>query len=257
MRDALYIAAKAPRPGLVKTRLGRTVGHEAAARLYGAFLRDLGARFGAAAGRLGCSLGWYVAPADAWGDIAPLVRRPGRGRWPACVLGQGAGDWTERQRALFAGAPGRGEGRVVLVASDSPQLSVDAVAAAFRQLDRHNLVLGPVLDGGYYLIGMRGWHDVLGGIAMSTDTVLRDITARARMLGLSVGWVAPTFDIDEVGDLRHLRRLLPHRPDLAATRAALATLDRERAGAPSPPPRARQPAGTADDLARRHARRDA
>ena len=39
--DALYIAAKAPRPGLAKTRLARHLGQQAALLLYRAFLRDL------------------------------------------------------------------------------------------------------------------------------------------------------------------------------------------------------------------------
>ncbi len=229
MSPLLYIAAKAPRPGLVKTRLARAVGHEAAASLYRAFLRDLGARFADAP----FAVGWYVTPPDAWAEVAPLVGATGR---RARVLIQGEGDWTERQRALFAGAAARGEGRTVLIASDSPQLAVGMVTRAFRLLDRHDLVLGSVRDGGYYLIGMRGWHDVLCGVPMSTGTVLRDIVARARGAGLSIGWVAPTFDIDEADDLRLLRPLLAGRADLAATRAALVRLGLDRPGVPVPIP---------------------
>ena len=43
--DRLYIAAKAPRPGLAKTRLARGIGEEAALALYRGFLSDLAARF--------------------------------------------------------------------------------------------------------------------------------------------------------------------------------------------------------------------
>lgn len=223
----LYIAAKAPRPGTVKTRLGRAIGHEAAAALYRAFLRDLAARFAAAP----FTVGWFVTPPGAWREIAPLVAPPATG---ARVLAQGAGDWTARQRTFFQGAAARGEGRVVLIASDSPQVTVRVVAAAFRQLDRHDLVLGPVYDGGYYLLGMRGWHDVLRGIPMSTRTVLGDIAGRARRAGLSVGWVAPTFDIDEVDDLRYLRAVPAARRDLAATRAAMKALGLDDAAALAP-----------------------
>jgi rSAM/selenodomain-associated transferase 1 len=219
-RDALYIAAKAPRPGFAKTRLGRRIGHPAAIGLYRAFLRDLGARLASVPARCGCTLGWYITPPDAWGELAPLLTRGGAGQ-PARILAQGEGDWTTRQDALFAGAAARGEARTILVASDSPQLTPDLIAAAFRQLNRHDLVFGPVHDGGYYLIGMRGWHDVLRGVPMSTGTVLQDLVARARSRGLSVGRVASLFDIDEAADLEHLRRLVATRPDLPATRAAL------------------------------------
>ncbi len=212
MTDAFYVAAKAPRPGEVKTRLGRTIGDAAAAGLYRAFLHDLSARFS----RLPFDCNWYVTPPDAWRDLAPLVG--GRGR----VVVQHGADWTERQRHLFRGAAGRGEERVVLVASDSPQLSVETVLEAFELLGRHELVLGPVEDGGYHLIGMRGWHDVLAGVHMSTASVLDEIVARAHARGLSVGWAEPELDVDEAADLSWLRSLAARRADLAATRTALA-----------------------------------
>lgn len=213
-REVLYVAAKAPRVGFAKTRLGEAVGQAQAVALYAAFLRDLAARFADAP----FPVGWYITPRDAWSEIAPLVQVDGRA---PRLLAQGPGDWTERQRRLFHEAATRGEECVVLVASDSPHLGVEVVAEAFALLDRHEVVFGPVHDGGYYLIGMRGWRDVLAGIPMSTPTVLQDIVARARASGLSVGLVEATFDIDEVDDLRHLLPLAAARADLAATRAAL------------------------------------
>jgi len=219
-RDALYIAAKAPRPGLAKTRLGRHLGQQAAIGLYRAFLRDLSVRFASLPQDLGCTLGWYITPPDAWPQLAPLVTTANRAQ-PLTILAQGDGDWTTRQEALFAGAAARGEGRTVLIASDSPHLATSTIASAFRQLADHDLVLGPVTDGGYYLIGMRGWHDVLRGIPMSTQTVTSEIAARAAQCGLSVGWTAPSFDIDEVVDLAQLCQLALTRNDLPATHAAL------------------------------------
>ncbi len=214
MTDALYIIAKAPRAGLAKTRLGRTIGDEAAIVLYRAFLRDLSARFAEAP----FDCGWYVTPRDAWDEISPLVDWSAR---EMKILLQGEGDLGERQRELFRGAATRGEGRVVLIASDSPQLTVGVVERAFRELKRHDLVFGPTYDGGYYLIGMRGFEDVFRGIAMSIGTELENIVAAARLAGLSVGWVERTFDVDEAEDLEHLRLLVEHRPDLSATRDAL------------------------------------
>ncbi len=213
---AVYVAARAPRVGEVKTRLGCAIGQAGAVMLYQAFLRDLAARFARAPFRLG----WYVTPPDAWPELAPLVGPAGT---PTRVLAQGAGDWTERQRDLFRGAAARGEERTILIASDSPHVSVEAVSRALAALDQHELVLGPVYDGGYYLIGMRGWHDVLADIRMSTNSVFGDIVARAHGLGLSVGQVVATFDVDVVDDLRYLRAVA-RRADLAATAAALAAL---------------------------------
>ncbi len=217
MQKRLYIAAKAPRPGIAKTRLGRAIGDAAAVALYRAFLQDIGMRFAQAP----FAVGWYVTPPGAWAELAPIVGWTER---EAQVLAQGEGNWTERQRHLFRGAPARREEHVILIASDSPQVTVDVVAEAFRVLERDEIVVGPVFDGGYYLLGMHGWHDVLAGIRMSTTDVVQEITARAHSLGLSVGQVETTFDIDEVEDLQHLQDAALARTDLAATCAALDSL---------------------------------
>jgi rSAM/selenodomain-associated transferase 1 len=209
--DALWVIARAPRVGFAKTRLGRTIGHEQAIILYRAFLQDLAARFSDSP----FAPGWYVTPPDAWPEISPLTGESGS------ILLQGDGDLTERQRELFLGATSRSERRTVLIASDSPHLTVEVVEEAFRLLHRQDLVFGPTYDGGYYLIGMRGYHDVLRETPMSVGTELDGLIVRARLLGLSVGLLEPTIDVDVVEDLQHLRPLVLERPDLAATRDAL------------------------------------
>jgi rSAM/selenodomain-associated transferase 1 len=208
----LWIAAKAPRPGFVKTRLARSIGDARAAELYAAFLQDLALRF-----RDARPLGWYVTPDDSWPELERLVGDQDG----ALVLPQGEGDWGERQRRLFADAHRRGEQRTVLIASDSPQLETEVVDEAFRALDAHDVVLGPVTDGGYYLIGMRGDHDVLDGIEMSRETVLAAIVARAEQRGCSVALLDQTFDVDDAADLARLRRLVRGRRDLTRTAAVL------------------------------------
>lgn len=214
MSEALYVIARAPRVGFAKTRLGRTIGHERAIVLYRAFLRDLAARFASSP----FAPGWYVTPPDAWPEISTLTGETGR------VLFQGDGDLTERQRELFLGSASRGEERTVLIASDSPHLTVEVVEEAFRRLDKQDLVFGPTYDGGYYLIGMRGYHEVLGETPMSVGTELEGLLARARLLGLSVGLLETTFDVDLEADLEHLQPLALERPDMAATRDALESI---------------------------------
>lgn len=95
MTRTLYVAAKAPRAELAKTRLGRTIGHERAVDLYASFLHDLAARFAQAP----FALGWYVTLPDAWPEPALLVG--------AAV--QGEGDWTAPARPFPQGGhAGRG-----------------------------------------------------------------------------------------------------------------------------------------------------
>jgi uncharacterized protein len=226
MSAILYVAAKAPRSGLAKTRLGRSIGDEPATSLYAAFLRDLAVRLAG----LPFPVGWYITPDDAWGDLAPLIRA-GTGpdaavAEPGPVLVQGYGSWATRQQMLFREAAARGETRTILIASDSPHLDVKVVGEAFGALECHDLVLGPTVDGGYYLIGMRGPWDVLDGVEMGTPTVFAEIVERAARLGLSTALVEPTFDVDDAEDLARLAEVVADRDDMPATRAALTVLGR-------------------------------
>lgn len=219
MMRMLYIAARAPRPGFTKTRLGRSIGYDAAAALYAAFLADLAHRFLSAP----FGVGWFVTPPDAWPEIVAAI--PAHARTSASIP-QPAGDWAARQRALFAGMAYRGEERTILIASDSPHIETETVQHAFDLLERHDLVLGPVHDGGYFLIGMRNAATaaLLDGQPMSAGDVLSRLVARAHSAGYSVGLTEPTYDVDEIGDLEPLCRDALARDDLCATRAALRQL---------------------------------
>jgi glycosyltransferase A (GT-A) superfamily protein (DUF2064 family) len=88
------------------------------------------------------------------------------------------------------------------------------------------VAMGRTLDGGYYLIGMRGFHDVLTGVPMSTVSAAEALAARTEDLGLRLAELPVTFDIDEERDLDHLRRVLS--PDGACAPATWAALCRLR-----------------------------
>lgn len=211
----LYLAAKAPVPGQVKTRLGESIGMVTAAGLYAAFLEDLKLRFRAAP----FEVAWLVAPAP----------------WPALDgarvrLQRGAG-WAERQTNLFRDAAAAGETPTVLAATDSPQLMPGRILEAFDALRTHEVVFGPTPDGGYYLVGMRRFHDLLSSVAMSTASALEQALARARARQLSVGLLAAEFDVDEEPDLAALAAVVRERDDLPATAAALRRLALEGAAA--------------------------
>ena len=136
-------------------------------------------------------------------------------------LGEG---WGERQAHLFRETETAGEGAVVLAATDSPQLTPDRVAQAFAALERHDLVLGPTPDGGYYLVGMNRYEDVLSGVVMSTAGVLEEVLLRASSRRLRVAHLETEFDVDTAEDLELLEAEVGRRDDLAATAAALARL---------------------------------
>ncbi len=207
---AFVIGAKQPVPGAVKTRLGRTLGDARAAALYRAFLTDLAARFQRAAGSY--DLLWAFAPATA--DFPALV-----GMADGYFAQEGA-DWTERQRNIFRWTAARGYDQTVLIASDSPQLPLQTVSAAFAALDTAMATLSPTDDGGYSLIGQRSGVDILGAVPMSTTTVYDDLRANARARGISLHALAATWDVDEVADLHRLSAYLAGPHDAPATATA-------------------------------------
>jgi len=192
----VLIAAKAPVPGQVKTRLSPPLPPELAARLAEAFLADVLA----AARAVDPGAGLLCPPADA----ADLRERfPGA----AIVAQAGAGLTGALATGLATGA--------VVVAGDAPAIRPETIAAALAATAE--LVLAPSHDGGFGLIRLRGDAAVLfAGVIWSTGAVLDQTVAAARALGLGVQLLEPVPDVDTVADLARL-----DLSRLAATRAVL------------------------------------
>jgi len=215
--DALVVFAKAPVPGEVKTRLGRALGHAAAARLAEAFLLDIldGAR-----SMRGPSVVVAFSPREsepwfrAQADTCHLVPQPQAGFGPRVVAA------LDEARRL-------GAERTVIVGMDSPHLGPDRWAAAFAALDQHDVCLGPCEDGGYYLIGTRAPQpELFEGVPWGGPGVLDATRAKAAALGLSLAELEEDFDVDEVEDLRRLAARLSRAPaDCPRTREALGSVD--------------------------------
>lgn len=224
-RALLLIAAREPAPGMVKTRLGATIGMSRAADLYTAFLHDLADRFTPRApDGWAFDAGWAFTPAEV--DFRAVLEAIGCPRLPEAThfVPQHGEEWDVRQANLLRWGWERGYARTVLMASDSPHLPLATVQAAFAALETDDISLARTLDGGYALIGMRGFHEVLTGVPMSTTRAAEALVARARALGLRHAELPATFDVDEESDLAHLTAALA--PDGAAAPATWAAMQR-------------------------------
>jgi hypothetical protein len=72
-------------------------------------------------------------------------------------------------------------------------------------LGRSGVVLGPALDGGYYLIGLKQPAEQLfTGVPWSTDQVLAVTQQQAKVLGLSIELTTAWRDVDTIADLQAL-----------------------------------------------------
>jgi rSAM/selenodomain-associated transferase 1 len=189
--NRLILFVKAPRPGFVKTRLAAVVGDRTAAETYEALVETLLARLNQLDG-----IELKYAPADARDEILPWLR-PGWTASPQCE-----GDLTDRLVTAFAEAFASGCDSVVIIGSDCPYISPDDVKQAFRDLKRHDLVLGPAVDGGYWLIGLNQPRPSLfQDIPWSSETVLSETLSKAAAAGLSVRQLRELSDVDTVADL--------------------------------------------------------
>lgn len=220
---ALAIMAKSPAPGQVKTRLSPPLTPAEAAELARAFLLDKIAQVS----RLpGVEQFLAFTPPDASEEFRAITG----GTY--VLIRQAGADLGERlsrvsDRLLATALPA-----AVIVGTDSPTLSDRCILEAIDvlALGRADVVLGPVEDGGYYLIGLRRPSPFLfRDITWSTPRVLRDTLARAQTVGLRVHLLPVWYDVDTETDLRRLARDLAAAPEIAPQTArcicALRSLD--------------------------------
>jgi glycosyltransferase A (GT-A) superfamily protein (DUF2064 family) len=219
MRSRLLVVAKAPVTGEAKTRLGATVGMEAAADLAAAALLDT-----VAAGRQA-----FAAPerfVALTGDLAAAARRSELAdelaHWQ--VFEQRGDGFDERLAAAYADLPGVGP--VIQIGMDTPQVSPADLRAAGAGLADADAVLGPADDGGWWVLALRRASDAaaLVGVEMSVPTTY-DATWRALSnRGLRVAGTTTLRDVDEVSDARAVAAAYP---DTAFARAWRRASERE------------------------------
>ena len=201
----LVIMAKAPRPGVVKTRLTSHLSADAVTDFYGCLLRDTVA--------LARSLNDVdVAIMCPDSDVVELESLVGPELAVVAQKGEGLAAGLISVFAHFTQHPPR---RVIAFNSDSPHLPPPVLEEAFETLSAHDLVVGPTHDGGYYLVGAKASHPSLfANDGMSTNSALERLLSRARSLDLSFGLAPPFYDIDVPDDLTRLSqelRLAPGR----------------------------------------------
>jgi len=181
MSTALIVFAKAPIPGEVKTRLCPPLDPDEAASLHGTLVLDTVER---AKGLAGASL--YVAGAP---DLAHPFFKVLEGRYGAKLLPQDAFE--------------QGAEDVLLTGTDLPTLPRARLQQALTLIKKHDVVLGPTADGGYYLIGLRKMVPALfEGIAWSTAEVFADTKKKIEDAGLSLGLLPECRDLDTLEDLK-------------------------------------------------------
>jgi uncharacterized protein len=207
-KRTLVVMAKAPKPGMVKTRLSPSVPVSAATELYRCLLNDTIA-LAHSLKMVDVAIMCPASDVEELTQLAPSV---------ACVVGQEGQGLAAGLYSVFAHFADLDHGRVVAFNSDSPHLPALILESAFEALARHDVVVGPTHDGGYYLVGAKASHaGLFDGDSMGTNSALEALLAHAHALRLSVRFTDPFYDIDVAGDLTRLATEL----ELAPARAPL------------------------------------
>ncbi|MDH4319272.1 MAG: TIGR04282 family arsenosugar biosynthesis glycosyltransferase [Desulfobulbaceae bacterium] len=200
--ERLVIFTKYPRPGFAKTRLAATLGSENAARLHQQ-LTERVIRMTRPINTLRAveRVIYYTGGTEEqmlqWlGGEAPLVE-------------QGGSDLGARMLSALRDSRHQNIVRTIIIGTDCPFIDHHLVARAFSDLEHHHIVLGPAIDGGYYLIGLQGdlspasLSDLFENISWGSNVVYRQTLDRAKALNLCHTSLPPLNDIDHPDDLQH------------------------------------------------------
>lgn len=205
------VLAKAPEPGIVKSRLCPPLLPEQAAELAAAALLDTLDTVGPGAvvaltGRLDAG----ARPVE----LAAALRR-------CTVIGQRGTTLGLRIAAAHADAT-RAQCRPTLqIGMDTPQAGPALLAEAARALDGADAVLGPATDGGWWLLGLRRPADaaLVAAVPTSLDDTAERTLAALRAGGLRVTLIAELTDVDTAADAVAVASAAPWTRFAAAVRA--------------------------------------
>lgn len=180
---------KEPRPGRVKTRLGRSIGMTAAAWWFRHQTRRLTRRLQ--------DKRWQVVLA-----VSPDVKGMQSRVWPEHLTRwpQGRGNLGDRMARMMEQVQ---IGTACVIGADIPSITRHHISQAFRALGNHDAVLGPAPDGGYWLIGLkhprRQPPALFRGVRWSTSHALAD--TKRTLAGYRIAEIETLADVDEATDL--------------------------------------------------------
>ena len=214
----LLLVAKAPVPGLVKTRLAADVGEAVATEMAAAALLDTIEACTLAVGPQRCRLALS-------GDVSAAVR--------ADELRAAVAGWTiSPQRGngfgeRLANAHAEVTGPVVQIGMDTPQVTPAGLLAVARSLIAADAVLAPAADGGWGARALRdpAAADARVDVPMSTPETYAATRSALRGRGLRVAEGDRLRDVDHLTDVAPVAAAAPHTR-FAAAAAEIARVTR-------------------------------
>jgi len=193
LNQLLIIFLKSPQKGKVKTRLAKSIGQKKALAIYTHLVNHT----------------IQVAQNPKWttqlhfANAEPHLPNP----YHVKTYTQFGNNLGERMfNSIYQGL--QLSEKVLLIGADIPHISAQIIDEAFMQLDKTDLVFGPSVDGGYYLIGMKKPQQQVFQLSeWSHNQVLVESINLAKQNNLTYSCVQTLMDIDLEEDLLHFSEL--------------------------------------------------
>lgn len=189
-KNLLIIFTRNPKLGKVKTRLAKSVGNETALEVYQFLLN----RTKEVTQDLNYDKIVYYSEEIEQGDI-----------WNETIYQknvQNGSDLGTKMKNAFQHGFDNGYGTIVLIGSDLPNISKEIITSGFKHLQNNDVVFGPAIDGGYYLIGLSKMNtSIFENKPWSQDSLLDVTLQELSEQKSSVSLLTPFNDIDTFDDL--------------------------------------------------------
>ena len=190
MKEALIIFVRKPEAGKVKTRLAASLGDEPALKIYIALLQHTLAIT-------------QPLPIDKFVFYADEIVEDDLWQQDKFFKSkQSSGNLGHRMISAFESIFAKGYDRVCIIGSDCYELSTDILKNAFKALGSNDVVVGPAVDGGYYLLGMNKFYkELFENKSWSSADLFLETTGAVQKLGLRLQQLIMLKDVDEASDI--------------------------------------------------------
>lgn len=196
MKRAVIVFTRVPVPGQTKTRMMPYFSPVECARLHENFLKDIAQE----CEKVNADIFVCYTPQKGKAYLKKIFNNAME-YFPQ--TGEGLG---ERMYQAIAYVLGKGYDSCVLIGTDIPELKASDLEYALRLLDVNDVVFGPTVDGGYYLVGMkRPVREVFEKKTYGTGNVLDQTVTPLKEMGLMVGYVRRLQDMDDREDITAYR----------------------------------------------------
>jgi uncharacterized protein len=194
-KNLIIVFVRNPELGKVKTRLSKTIGDKDALKIYTILLKHTESVLHRVSSYKVVYYSEEIQYNDLWSDTQYQKKR------------QKGNDLGARMQNAFETAFKEGHEKVVIVGSDLFDLKPTHIENAFKSLENNEVVLGPSLDGGYYLLGMKKMHSVVfKNKQWGTDSILESTLKNLEQKNVKL--LEALNDIDTFEDLEAQPELL-------------------------------------------------